>query len=221
MISSDKNLGALDGGWKEESLTTFLASAREELRQREPETLAALCGIQFDASARLFLVSLFGQSFEVSYPDFTAHEVSSERHEATPWVHCLLFHYFRHASGARLAHRWISYRELPGGTFYHQAFQGYSGDRLARAIGNDLAALEMAAHKLGGKRESMGDLSFSFAALPRVPVALVYWLGDDEFPPSAKVLFDASASDYLPTDALAVVGGRLCGLLLEAAGKRD
>ncbi|MDA8188688.1 MAG: DUF3786 domain-containing protein, partial [Dehalococcoidales bacterium] len=72
--------------------------------------------------------------------------------------------------------------------------------------------------KLRGSPESMGDLSYRFLALPYVPLAMVYWSGDEDFPAAAKVLFDESASHYLPTDALATLGGRLCNMILYAAG---
>jgi hypothetical protein len=42
-----------------------------------------------------------------------------------------------------------------------------------------------------------------------VPLAIVYWLGEDAIPTKAQVLFDESADHYLPTDALAGLGAQL------------
>jgi hypothetical protein len=53
--------------------------------------------------------------------------------------------------------------------------------------------------------------------LPRVWLAVVLHLADEEFPASANVLFDASASHYLPTEDLAVLGGMLTGRLIKSA----
>lgn len=220
MKSADGPLGLLEGGLKDETLAPFIARTREELRARNPHTLASLCGVDYDPSSKLFSIRVLDKNLVMTYPDFVAWEASGERHEATPWLLCLLLYYFRTANGAPLTGQWVSYRELPDGMFYHQAFQGYSGDRLARGFGNDLTALETAAQAIGARKGRLGDLSFIFDALPRVPICLIYWLGDDDFPPTAKVVFDSSASNYLPTDVLAGVGARLCGLLLDAAGKR-
>jgi len=60
---------------------------------------------------------------------------------------------------------------------------------------------------------SFGDASFMFALLPRVRMAIVLHLGDDEFPPAVTVLFDAATGHYLPTEDLAVLGGIVCGAL--------
>jgi hypothetical protein len=89
--------------------------------------------------------------------------------------------------------------------------------RLAHAFGADLPAFEAAAQALGGEHLSFGDASFSFRLLPRVWLATVLNLADDEFPATANVLFDASASHYLPTEDLAVLGGILAGRLVKAA----
>jgi hypothetical protein len=121
----------------------------------------------------------------------------------------MFLYYLQTADGAPLAGKWIAFRELPGGMFYHQAYQGYSGDRLAKAIDNRIAVFEGAAQNLGGTRLALGDAAFAFDALPRVRVAAVYYAGDEDFPATANVLFDASASHYLPTDALAGVGSAL------------
>jgi hypothetical protein len=70
---------------------------------------------------------------------------------------------------------------------------------------------------MGGERLSYGDSSFLFRALPRVWLAVVLNLADDEFPADASVLFDSAAEHYLPTEDLAVLAGMLAGRLIKAA----
>ena len=80
---------------------------------------------------------------------------------------------------------------------------------------------ERAAKNLGGLKLDLGDASFAFDALPRVRVAAVYFTGDEDFPASANVLFDASASHYLPTDAIGGVGSTLVDRLTSTESKDD
>jgi hypothetical protein len=63
----------------------------------------------------------------------------------------------------------------------------------------------------------MGDAAFRFVALPRVPMAVVVWAGDDEGPGQARVLFDAHAGRCLPAEDLAGLGGQLAYRLVAAA----
>jgi hypothetical protein len=73
---------------------------------------------------------------------------------------------------------------------------------------------------LKGESLSFGDASFLFRMLPRLWLAVVLYLADDEFPANANVLFDAAASHYLPTEDLAVLGGLLAGRLIRVAFPR-
>ena len=123
----------------------------------------------------------------------------------------LLMYYFAIANGAPLSGNWVSFADLPDGRMYNQAFQGYSGDVLRDTVSNDLTAFESACLALGGKPLELGSASFVFPALPRVPLLVTFWLGDDDFPSSCKVLFDASATNYLPIDGCAILGSQLTG----------
>ena len=45
---------------------------------------------------------------------------------------------------------------------------------------------------------------------------VTYWLGDEDFPSSCKILFDESASHYLPIDGCAILGSMLVRRLLHS-----
>jgi hypothetical protein len=131
----------------------------------------------------------------------------------------MLLYYLATADGTLPAGRWIGFRELPGGSFYNQAFQGYSGDPLARTFSSRPGELERAAQELGGRRlTGIAPFAWSFLPLPRLSLAAALWPGDEELAGRAAVLFDASASHYLPTDGLALLGSGLSGRLLRLAG---
>ncbi len=82
-----------------------------------------------------------------------------------------------------------------------------TGDRAA-----SLGRLALA----GGERARLGDGSFYFRVLPRLPLMCVLWLGDEDVPPGANILFDAAAGAYLPGEDLAYVGIALTARLLGA-----
>jgi hypothetical protein len=149
----------------------------------------------------------------VLWPELTAVHAEDGKPCAT-FDQAMLLYYLNAADGAPLAGRWIGYRELPDGGFYHQAYQGYSGDRLARAFGDQPQTLARAAQALGGAAmDALGAPAYVFIPLPRLRLAAVLWPGDEEFAARGAVLFDAASSHYMTTDGLALLGGGLAGKL--------
>jgi hypothetical protein len=129
----------------------------------------------------------------------------------------MLLYYLREADGTPMGDRWIGYRELPGGSFYSQAFQGYSGDRLARTFGDHQEAYARACNVLDGiALTGLPGMAYAFNPLPHIRLAAILYPGDEEFATRASVLFDAAASHYMTTDGLALLGSGLVGRLIAA-----
>jgi hypothetical protein len=77
-----------------------------------------------------------------------------------------------------------------------------------------------AAAELDGAPLAMGDAGVAVPALPRVPIAFVLWGGDDEFAPSASIVFDASIEGYLDAEAATVLAELAAHRMIEAASAR-
>lgn len=130
-------------------------------------------------------------------------------------IQALLFDYLVNARGNEPKGEWLGFRQLPHGTFYAHAFQGYSGDELVRRL--DREKFERAAEKAGGVPLPFGDAAYAFRPLPLLALAVVWWDGEEGLPPQATVLFDANAPELLPTEGLAIVGRLLCRRLIQLA----
>jgi hypothetical protein len=191
----------------QESMARQLDTLRGEVRDKLPEELAFRCGSFFEAGE--MLLKYWGEEVAISWPELEARYTGSGTACST-FDTAMLLYYLRSADGVPMADEWVSYRELPGGGFYHQAFQGYSGDRIAQAYGDDPAAFDRAALALGGWRLSgLAAHAFAFEALPRIRLAAILWPGDEEFPARAAVLFDGAAGHYMTIDGLALLGAGL------------
>jgi hypothetical protein len=188
---------------------------RAAIRQEAPGPLAARSGAAFSEDGRLH-ISYWGRRAVMTWPSLDPCWEADGK-PCPVFDAAMLLYYLRSADGAPLADRWIGFRELPDGSFYHMAYQRYSGDRLARAFDSDTDRFHLAAHALGGcPLSALGD-AYAFDPLPRIRLAAVLWPGDDELPARGAVLFDASASHYMTTDGLALLGGGLAGRLERAA----
>lgn len=193
-----------------DSLQPRLDQLRESLSERPAEMVAQNAGVEINEGA-LRLSMLFDE-YAVDVDTLVVADADGEPIDS--FRQSLVLTYLATADGTPPSERWISFRELPDGAFYHRAFQGYAPDRLARHWGLDVEGFAATCRSQGGAPIEHGEPGFSFRVLPRVEVAAVYWPGDDELPSSASVLFDASAHHYMVVDGLAILGSRLVGRLL-------
>ena len=126
-------------------------------------------------------------------------------------------HYLLTSDGTQVADSWITYRHLPDVYLFERRFDNLGIHHLIGTFGNDLEGFCQAALSIGGIPISRtGDASFKFKALPRISLACILYLGDNEVGPSINILFDAAASHYLVTEDLSTLGLYLSNSLRSA-----
>ncbi|MBE2220391.1 MAG: DUF3786 domain-containing protein [Anaerolineae bacterium] len=201
----------------ETGLQRRVATLQQELALRETAVLAAKSGAKLVAGELELLV--WGTAVLITTPDFIAHSQETGAVLDT-MTQALLAYYLWTTDGTPPAGEWIAFTELPNGRFYTQAFQSYTGRELAEQFGNDMDWFRETAVAAGGHAVPFADAAFKFQVLPHVPLLVACWLGDEEFPPSYKILFDAHTSHHLPTDACAIIGRMITGRLLREGQKQ-
>ena len=110
----------------------------------------------------------------------------------------------------------IKYSDLPGGHAYERAYLQRAIEPITEAFG-DCPPTELieAAKLLNGVVLDFGDVAVEIPSLYRIPLLYVLWL-KEEFPASLTVLYDESASRYLPTEDLAVLTELTSSRLIKA-----
>jgi hypothetical protein len=181
--------------------------ALENMSLLNPQVAASRSGVSFDDNR--FSIPLFNRSFTISFPELKVEEVESE----TPpfkLLEILLMHYLTNADGTAVSGSWITYRQLPGANLFAQRFTNLVLRPMVQIFGNDAEGLSQAALAIGGQpMDRSGDAAFRFLALPKIPIGCVLYLGDEEMSPSINILFDGSASHYLPTEDLTILASLL------------
>jgi hypothetical protein len=156
-----------------------------------------------------------GREYVVTYPDGVVLEADGQPAPETEAI--LLLLYLTESTGRAREGRWVAFEQLSGGAGYAASFRGRVVAPLLRAFGSRPEALVPAAAALDGEPLELGDASVRLPALPCLPLACVVWGGDEEFPPSANVVFDASVEGYLDAEAVTVLAELATRRLAEAA----
>jgi hypothetical protein len=126
----------------------------------------------------------------------------------------LLSHYAA-ASPIAQTGKLLKFKDIPGGYAYEEAFTKRAIEPVADCFGENPDELPKAARVFGGTQLEIGDASAQIPALKGILLTYILW-GTDEFTASANILYDASASNYLPTEDLAVLGEITTLRLIEA-----
>ena len=132
-------------------------------------------------------------------------------------VRIILCHYILQAGQGNLTGEWLSYRDFKDSAFFISNFQVNVEERITEYFAGRASDLENAAQELDGEPYEgfqTGDVCYYFQALPKVPLLLVFYDKDADFPASCKVLFDKSAPIWLDMECLAVLGWILAELLI-------
>lgn len=123
-----------------------------------------------------------------------------------------LLTYMLSAQPVELTGKLVAPADLKGGGAFFRSHL-LPVDALLEQYARDPRGFLSAGLALGATRERYGDASLRFSVLERFPVILVLWAADDEYPARCSVLFDASAAQMMPLDAIYGVVTELCRLL--------
>lgn len=212
--------GALVSKDREESIQLRIDELRTRIREQiDPKGISICCGMDYSdkPDGPIFSFIINNVPAFIKFPELIARNLSNRQPLNT--MHQALMCYYLITSAGYPPYQqneknWVSFADLPSGRFYNQAFQGYTGNQLAPVIEKNIDKFSTIAAKLNGVALDLGDIAFEFKVLPKFHVAIVFWMGDEEFPSNCKILFEVTAYRHLPVDACAIVGSILTQSIL-------
>ena len=186
--------------------------SKKDLKDKNPKRIAGRSGADFEVDSEgkaVLTMDFLNKKVVITWPDLAFFFKESEE-ELPIQEQILLLHYLNGASGEKIAGKWIAYQEVPDGKFYLDAFIRRAKNPMVQGFGHrpELMA-KLAKEVYGASPLNEGDVSVEVQALPMVPVALILWKGDDEFPPEGTILFDRTVSGILSAEDIAWLAGMI------------
>lgn len=184
----------------------FLDMDQAELCRRLPEVTM---------EAERLTLWHFGRQFAVDRTTGEIRVLSDSRPvDVTPRLNIYtLFGYA--APGAHLTGEWVPFRELRDGAPFAPAFQNGVLTPLAATFSGQEPRLAAAAEALRGRRTA--PAAFLLPAFRCIPIKMLFWDGDEDFPAQANLLFDRSATDFIHVESIVTIAAEALHQLSEAA----
>jgi hypothetical protein len=136
--------------------------------------------------------------YKVTHPDFQVkyqgggNGVQTLVHDI--YAQILLLRYLLEGNYQEPSGGFLSYTDLPWGETYFRQFSGRCIAKFAGMYGKRQAAFREVMESLQAIPMSYGDLSYKFELFNSLYLCFVLWSGDEEFEPTAQILF----SDNFP-----------------------
>lgn len=191
----------------------------------DPEDAAARSGARYDPAGNRFEVMYLGSLYMVE-SDGRVWRAGSPEEDVPFNDRTIIVQYLCEASGLPPRGSWISFLQLPDGSHHYAPFQTDATGPLAITFEARPQRFDDAAQAFGGQPLDIGDRSFIIPALPKIPLAVVLWEKDEEFPAKSVILFDSVSPTHLTTATLWVLGVELAHKMIRhcdqnAAQKRE
>ena len=174
--------------------------------KHDPQEICKRSGVSFDFDSQIYTVKSFGQDIAVSLPekrvfgqgkisDFLINRSGHFFDLATLW-------YLISAQNIPLSNELIKPASVKGGQIFVTGTHVLPLNDMANKYGTDPNGFIHRGRKLGGELLEHGDAAIRLYPFPRLPVTLILWVGDEEFPAQLNFFFDATCDQHLPTDVL-------------------
>lgn len=108
-----------------------------------------------------------------------------------------IMHHLRYCKTfAEEGSKMVPFREIREAAVFERAYERSALEPLKKHFAGRPQELLKAGLKLGGIREKYGDVSLTLHAFPKISLTYIFWDGDEEFPPSANILFQDTIAQW-------------------------
>lgn len=194
----------------------------EQLEAKNSSSICSRAGARYDPKSGIYILTCFGETIQVEPKqkrvevvtgrgtDIVGMLLSVHRDQFIP----ALLAYLVYAEGNAVTGELVAPRDLSGGQIYRQGAHQLPLGRLAENYRHNEKQFSDQVSTLGGHVLDYGDYSFRLFPFPKLPVTLVLWKEDEEFPSRADLFFDTSCRGQFPPDVLWGIASFCVELLL-------
>jgi hypothetical protein len=181
-----------------------------DLATASPTTVCRGDRCRCDPSTTSYTLRLWGDEYRLDWTAETIERTPTTSAPVHDYFHLFIIYYLLLPKDMTVRGEWVSEKDLPGGTTFFRGPHLLPTNLISDRFGNDLASFSASCLALGGTPLKMADAAFGFQITPDMPVAVLYWAGDEDFPAEAKILYDRGVIEALPLDIVFALAVEVC-----------
>jgi hypothetical protein len=167
----------------------------------QPRDVCSGAGVAYEESSRCYLLRSFGIDYTVSVDTRTIasndqrSRLFLERYK--DFFRLAVLWYLTSAKDIPASGRLIRPLDVKGGQRFFSGTHLLPLDRIEERFRDDKMAFIERGLRFGAEIASYGDAAVRLYPLPRVPVTIILWLQDEEYPARATLFFDSTVDFQL------------------------
>ena len=183
-----------------------IEKAWEALRGLDTSVVCRNASVLFDENTSSYTLRSFCTDFSINLNERSIKSSSPQGKILITrygyfFIHSCLW-YLIHAKDIPLTGRLIKPENMKGGELFFRGSHVLPLDKIAGTYGDNKEAFIKRGGEICAEVSTHGDASLQLLPMPRIPVILILWVNDEEFPARADLLFDSTCEFHLPLDIL-------------------
>lgn len=177
-----------------------------KLKSLDPTEVKSRSLAEYDVQTKHFTLKVCNRDFLINPEEQNIRAADSPSDPPIFFLHLAAVNYLISAKDVPLDGRWMDAKEFPSGPLFFRGPHEMPTGKIEALFGQDRDGFIKAGQRLGANPIEGGDAAFELFVFPRLPVRLLLWLEDDEFPARFTYLFDRTANVHLLLDGIWSVG---------------
>ncbi len=190
----------------------------QELSERDPKDVCRRASCKYDDMNKLYTLSVWGDEYGIFPNQLKINCMGNNTQSLNDYFYLFIVHYLLKSKEIEITNEWISEKDIPGGPTFFRGPHEIPTKLIWLRFNNNINKFKERCEQLHGIPLNMADVAYSFKITPRIPVAVLYWRGDDEFPPESKILYDRTITEHLASDIIYALAVGICQRLGKPLG---
>lgn len=182
----------------------------KELAKKDSEEVCGRASCRYDAAARSYILPVWGDEYVIRPHEERIESLTDSPYRPNGLFLLFVVYYLLRSEAAAACNQWISEKDLPGGATFFRGPHEIPTRLISASFGDDIEAFKERCTRLSGTALRMADAAYRFDITSNIPVAVLFWAGDNEFPSEAKILFDRTISRHLALDIVFSLAVEVC-----------